>query len=76
LILNTNKTGAIVPIPKGATQYMLTADELLTKKVKLNGEELTLTANNNVPLVKGVKLKPGNLKLPAQSIVFLTFSNL
>jgi len=76
LILNTNNTEAMFPIPKGATQYMLTADELLTKKVKLNGEELILTADDNVPVVNGVKVKPGNLKLPAQSIVFLTFNNL
>jgi heparanase len=76
LILNTNKTETTIAIPKSATQYLLTADELLTKKVKLNGQELKLTADDNIPTLKGEKLKAGTLKLPAHSIIFLTFEKM
>ncbi len=76
LILNTNDTETTVSIPKSASQYMLTADELLTKKVKLNGQELKLTADDNVPTLKGEKIKARTLKLPAHSIVFLTFQKM
>ncbi|WP_435358011.1 hypothetical protein [Emticicia sp. SJ17W-69] len=73
LILNTNDTETAIVIPNAGTQYLLTADELLTKKVKLNGQELKLKADDNVPTLKGDKIKAGVLKLPAHSIVFLTF---
>lgn len=76
LILNTNETEATVVLPKSASQYMLTADELLTKKVKLNGQELKLTDEDNVPTLKGEKVKAGTLKLPPHSIVFLAFQKI
>lgn len=73
LILNTNATETSVNIPADANQYLLTADELITKKVKLNGQELKLTAKDEVPAIKGQKVKAGNVVLPAHSIMFLTF---
>ena len=73
LILNINDTETSIVVPKAATQYLLTADELLTKKIKLNGQELKLMADDNLPTLKGEKIKEGILKLPAHSIIFLTF---
>jgi hypothetical protein len=73
LILNTNKTATSVNIPSNATQYLITADDLLTKKIKLNGSELKMTDNDELPAIKGMSIKKGTVALPAQSIVFLTF---
>lgn len=74
LILNTNKTAITVNIPSGAKQYLLTADELLTKKVSLNGQMLQMTANDELPTIEGVGVKKGSIELPAYSIMFLTFN--
>ncbi|MBL7818835.1 MAG: hypothetical protein JNL70_27800 [Saprospiraceae bacterium] len=73
LILNTNDKATSVNIPTKAKQYLLTADALLTKKVKLNGVELKMTATDEVPTLVGKNVKKGNIDLPAHSIVFLTF---
>lgn len=72
LILNTNKTATTVNIPSNAKQYLLTAEELMTKKVSLNGTELKMTANDALPPIKGKSVKKGSVVLPAESIVFLT----
>uniref|UniRef100_UPI003752AFFD hypothetical protein n=1 Tax=Emticicia sp. TaxID=1930953 RepID=UPI003752AFFD len=74
LILNTNKTATTVNIPSEAKQYLMTADELLSKKVSLNGKELKLAANDELPSIKGISVKKGSVELPAYSIMFLTFN--
>jgi hypothetical protein len=76
LILNTNATESAVVIPTDASYYLMTADELITKKVKLNGEELRLTPNDEVPVLKGQKVKAGTMMIPAHSILFLTFEKI
>lgn len=76
LILNTNATETSVTIPADADQYLMTADELMTKEVKLNGQELRLASNDEVPVIKGQKVKAGKVQLPAHSILFLTFEKL
>jgi heparanase len=73
LILNTNKTATTVSIPSNAKQYLLTAEELMTKKVSLNGKELKMTAKDELPSIKGKSVKKGIVELPAESIMFLTF---
>lgn len=73
LILNTNDKATSINIPTKAKQYVLTADELLTKKVKLNGVELKMTATDEVPALVGKNVKKGNIDVPAHSILFLTF---
>jgi hypothetical protein len=74
LILNTNKTATTVNIPAGASQYLLTAEEILSKKVSLNGTELTLNSKDELPAIKGKSVKKGSVALPAESIMFLTFN--
>jgi heparanase len=73
LILNTNANIAALEVPLGGKMYLLTADELLTKKVKLNGKELKLDEKNDLPSIKGEKMKSGLIQIPAKSIVFLEF---
>lgn len=72
LIVNANDKATVVLIPSSAKQYTLTSDELLTKKVKLNGAELSLN-NDELPEISGRKIKKGIVELPAHSIMFLAF---
>ncbi len=76
LIINTRDSELSVLIPSSAEQYMLTAEELQTKRIRLNGEELKLTANGELPEIKGEKIKAGELQLPPHSILFLTFKKI
>ncbi|MGI8637828.1 MAG: hypothetical protein ACR2KZ_20700 [Segetibacter sp.] len=76
LIVNTLNTSSAVNIPANAEQYMLTAYELQTKKVQLNGEDLALTANDELPVIKGKILKAGVIQIPPYSITFLTFNSI
>lgn len=75
LIINTLDSAHVVTIPSSAEQYLLTANELQTKNIKLNGEELQLTPNGELPEVKGKKIKAGEIELPPHSILFLSFKN-
>lgn len=75
MVLNTNKTASMLNIPSAAKMYLLTADDLLSKKVYLNGTALKMTKNDELPAIKGINIKKGNIELPAQSIAFLTFKN-
>ncbi len=74
LILNTNEKATAVTIPNDAIQYLLTADELTTKKVKLNEKELAMTMDDTVPAIEGKKVRKGHVELPAHSILFLEFN--
>jgi heparanase len=73
LVINTNDKPTSMLIGSSAKQYTLTADVLLSKKVKLNGEELQLF-NDELPNISGKNVKKGKLELPAHSIMFLTFN--
>jgi hypothetical protein len=73
LIVNTLNTATSIEVPSNAEQYMLTANELQTKKVQLNEQDLTLTANDQLPVIKGKAIKKGIIQLPPHSITFLTF---
>jgi len=72
--LNTNNKSTTINIPSNAKQYLLTADELVTKKVSLNGKMLQMKANDELPEINGINIKKGIVQLPAKSIMFLTFS--
>lgn len=73
LVINTNEKATAVTIPDDAIQYLLTADELITKKVKLNDKELKLTVDDTIPDISGRKVKKGKVDLPAHSLLFLEF---
>lgn len=71
LVVNYQDTEHAIEVPQGAEQYLLTADDVLSKKVKLNGKVLELSANDQLPEIKGKKIKAGKVVLPAHSIMFL-----
>lgn len=73
LVINTNKTPIGINIPSEAQQYTLTAEKLQAKTVLLNGKELLLTANDELPVIFGLPIKAGDLTLPALSISFISF---
>ena len=73
LIVNTLNTASSVNIPSNAGQFMLTANELETRKIQLNGKDLALTTNDELPVIKGKAIKAGVVQIPAHSITFLTF---
>jgi heparanase len=77
LIVNPTDLVYSIKLPTAAEQYLFTADanELQTKTVKLNGEVLKLKSNETLPIIKGKKVKAGELQLPVHSILFLTFKN-
>jgi heparanase len=74
LSLNLSRTDSqTLTIPAKAMRYTLSATDLMSKSVLLNGKELSLTASGDVPRLAGVETKKGSLTLPAASITFLTF---
>ncbi len=74
MILNTNNTASTLTIPSTAKMYLLTTDNLLSKNVNLNGTSLKMINDDELPPIEGVKLKKGDVELPAQSILFLEFN--
>ncbi len=75
LVINTNKETTEINLPSDAQQYTLTSKELEGKTVQLNGEDLQLTADDQLPAINGQSVKAGNITLPALSISFITFAN-
>lgn len=75
LVLNTNEIPVNINIPLNAEQYTITSTELEGKMVKLNGSDLKLDANDNLPTIKGKLVKAGNIELPPFSSSFITFAN-
>lgn len=73
-IVNPKDSECSVEIPADAEQYLLTADELQTKTVKLNGKVLKLKQDDTLPEIKGQKVKAGEVQIPAHGIMFLSFS--
>ena len=76
LIVNPGDSIHSLNIPAEAEQYLLTADELLTKTVKLNGKVLQLTPDDELPAIDGEKISAGEVMLPPHSILFLSFSKI
>lgn len=76
LLVNPKDSETSFDIPADAMQYLLTADDILSKEVKLNGEVLQLQSDNTLPEIQGKSVQAGELVMAAKSILFLTFSNL
>lgn len=73
LVINSNKSDFTFEVPTDAKQYLISADELLTKTVKLNGQVLELNPDDSLPEIIGKELNAGEVNIPAQSIMFITF---
>lgn len=73
LIINPKDTEYRFRIPARAEQYLVTADELQTKTIKLNGTVLKLKDNETLPEIRGKKISAGEVLIPGRSILFLAF---
>ena len=75
LALNLSRTDSqLLRVPEKAMRYTMTAPDLLSRTVQLNGNELTLSASGDVPTLSGIAAPKGEVHLPAASITFLTFA--
>jgi len=75
LIVNPKDSDYSIEIPAKAEKYLLTANELQTKTIKLNGKVLKLEFDDTLPDIKGEKINAGEVQLPPHSILFLSFIN-
>ncbi len=72
MVVNPTEKESSLNLSSSAKQYTLTADDLLGKKVKLNGKELNLKVDDSLPEINGLDVEKGTIKIPALSTVFLT----
>ena len=72
LAINTDRAEMrSIEIPVGSERYTLTAENLLSQKIQLNGSELNLGAGDLLLQLKGAPTHPGEVALPPASIAFL-----
>ncbi len=72
LVINNSETDATTLIlPKAAEIYKLSADKLRATAMKLNGKELVLGANNELPDMSPVTVEAGELVVAPAEIAFV-----
>ena len=76
LVINANRTAAqSLDVPMAAERYTITAGNLLSKQVQLNGNELSLGADDALPPMTGIPTQSGTLAFAPASITFLALPN-
>lgn len=71
LINNSRNAPHLVTLAGAAERYTLQADRLQSATVRLNGEPLRLTANDDLPRLAARAAPAGRLRMPPASITFL-----
>ncbi len=72
LAINADRTSSReLSIPVDSSRYTLTAEDLMTSRVWLNGKELKLQTNGELPSIEGVASEKGTIPLAPASITFL-----
>ncbi len=72
LAINADKSGANdVELPVKSMRYSLTSSDLMSSTVQLNGVELALTSDGDLPPINGVAQRAGHVSLSPASITFL-----
>jgi heparanase len=72
LLINTDRQASqTLTLPTKAERYTLAATDLLGRQVQLNGADLTLGSNDELPGLAGVPIPAGDLTLPPATITFL-----
>ncbi len=73
LALNTDaQNEKILTVPVPGERYTLTATELTSTEVLLNGTDLKAASDGSVPDLHGLPVAAGAVRLPPASITFLT----
>ena len=76
LAINADQeSGQTLQLPTGAESYTLTASELMSPTVDLNGKQLHLGPEDALPTLHGRAVHSGKIQLAPASITFLTFSH-
>lgn len=76
LALNTDRSNTHdLRVNIAGNMYTLTASELSSAKVLLNGVELKVASDGSVPVLRGKHISSGTVQLPSASIAFMTFPN-
>ena len=72
MIVNNSLTETTtVELEKEAEVYVLSADSIRAPKMKLNGVELNLDENNQLPKLNSVKVESGSFDLAPATITFI-----
>jgi hypothetical protein len=72
LAINTSKEQAqTLRVPMAVERYTLSATELMSKQVELNGSELKLGEGDALPELKGTKAQSGKITFAPATITFL-----
>lgn len=76
LAINLSRTETkIIDLPTAADVYVLTAPELGKDEVRLNGQELRLSSDDELPDLRGMRMGAGLIDLKPASITFLAVSD-
>ncbi|MGE0258289.1 MAG: hypothetical protein AB7T18_05990 [Alphaproteobacteria bacterium] len=76
LAINNSPTRSTsISLPTGADRYTLTAGQLESRDVRLNGRELRLGTNDQLPDLQGSRVPPGSAELAPASITFLQLAD-
>ena len=76
LAINTSRTeAAALRLPAASERYTLSADDLQSGEVKLNGTALQLAPNDDLPELAGAPSLPDTIALPPATMTFLTIAN-
>jgi len=71
LAINADRSKAqSLTLPKASSRYSLTAKDLMDSTVMLNGAELKLTSDGDLPEIAGASEHAGQVSLDAASITF------
>jgi heparanase 1 len=74
LVLTTDsKVEYTLKLPVSGERYTLSAPDLLSNTVLLNGSGLKVTTDGEVPMIKGEPVKRGVLRFAPLTINFVTF---
>jgi heparanase 1 len=75
LILNTDPGAErTLKMRAGGERYTLTASNLISKTVLLNGAEMSAAADGSSRAIKGLRVEAGTIRLAPASITFLTMA--
>jgi heparanase len=76
LAINADRTASQeLDVPMGSERYSLTAKDLMDNMVELNGSELNLTGNGDLPQLTGKHQSSGHVVFAPASITFLAIPN-
>lgn len=76
MVLNLDRTAyRSIDAPSAGEQYTLSATDVLSKSVSLNGTQLNISHDGSLPALTPKPFKPGALRVAPLTISFLVFPN-